>query len=336
MSVWRMRGALIFLTAVLSYSVAFSAPDFKQETETRLKFRGALGTMMKFLGLNKPIRSTVYLKGNRMRTDQFDAKGRLTESQIIDLDRELFITIDHENQNIQQMTFAEWKELLEAGMQDFEEDVEEAKKEKQQEDVEVKFKVEVQTPGEKKRISGAEAEKVVIKMMIEGESRQEDMEGQEPKKGGMVVTAELWMAKDLEGYDELKTFQKKLADKLGFAPGAISMKEILEKVMKGSPELAEAMSEIKKQEDKLDGVPLETRTIFEVWGESQESEESAEIPKSVGGLLKGFGKKFAKPKKKKESQRTVLLETITRTLNAESGSLADDLFALPKDYHVEK
>lgn len=67
---------------------------------------------MKFFGAGKPRTSIEYYQGNLCRSDYLDEKGQNTTSQIIDLDRELFINIDHKGKKFTQMTFAEFRQLM--------------------------------------------------------------------------------------------------------------------------------------------------------------------------------------------------------------------------------
>ncbi len=81
----RIQGIYIFfLIVALSVQVAaLPAPDVKHVTESKFEFKGPLGLMMRLFGGNKPTKTVTYLKGNVLRSDQFDSKGRLTQSQIL-------------------------------------------------------------------------------------------------------------------------------------------------------------------------------------------------------------------------------------------------------------
>ena len=74
-----------------------SAPDLKKAYSTKVELKGTLGSMMKLFGGNKPTYQVEYLKGDLKRIDTVDKKGKIISSQIIDLDRELFITVDYSN-----------------------------------------------------------------------------------------------------------------------------------------------------------------------------------------------------------------------------------------------
>ena len=108
-------------------------------------------------------------------------------------------------------------------------------------------------------------------------------------------------------------------------------------LMQSNEQLAAAITKLQKESDKLSGVPMRVHTVFETWGQdlkpkdSEPEQEEIKMP-SVGGLLKGFGKK----KSKKKEKDNVLLETTTKVKKYETAPLSDDLFVVPTKYKREK
>lgn len=340
----RRLSRLSILGVVLAFAVAATPgrTDVKQKSMTKMDFKGSLGTVMKIFGAEKPHYTVEYVKGNLYRSDKLDKKGKkLKESDIIDLDRELFIHLNHKKKKYTQMTFQEWREMLEEAMKklDFsqaEKEPETQQPEESEPEVKWSFKVDVETPGDKETIAGYEAEKVIVKMDVEAEGTQEAEGQEEPQKakGGLKVVSTHMVCKDISGQEELKAFSRKLAEKLGMDPKSGGLAKVLSQVMQNNPELAAAMKKMREEGEKLDGVHMRTHTVFESWGESSQmkkEEEKNDAPTSVGGLFKKFGKK----KKKKDGPR-VLLETTTEIKEFANTPVSADLFVVPANYKLEK
>jgi len=334
---------VLLLLFVFALSVSVVSADVKQKSKTKMDFKGSLGTVLKFMGAEKPQYTVTYVKGNVMRTDRLDKKGKkIKETDIIDLDRELFIHIRHKKKKYTQMTFDEWRELMQAGLQgvlNAEEVKDEPASEQEKPEAEVKwnFSVDVETPGDREAIAGYQAEKVIVKLKVEAEVTEE-AQGDQPEQtatGGINVISTNMVAQDLSGADEIKEFHQRLAEKLGFKLGNKGLAGILSKVMQSNEQLATAMKKIQEEGEKLAGVPVRVHTVFESWGEPpkdmKEEEQQEEIPKSFGGMFKKFGKK-----KKKKDGPQVLLETITELREFSTAPLSDDLFVVPAKYKLEK
>ena len=204
-----------------------SHADVTKESTNQMDFKGTLGAVLKFFGAGKPTTTAEYYKGDVYKSDTIDEKGKVTNSQIIDLDKELFITIDYQKKRYTQMTFDEWRKMMQENIQKMEAG-QEKNKEKSPE-VEWKFDMNVSKPGETETIAGKKAEKVIIKMDISAKATpQEQTEEQaQNAQGEMTVTSTYWMVNEMEGQKEIENFYKKLAEKLGFLPGQGGMEAIM-------------------------------------------------------------------------------------------------------------
>jgi len=334
----------VLLTGLLA--MAFSPlPDFKSTTVTTMTFKGMLGTMMKMFGANKPMTSTQYIQGNKSRTDSMNDEGKLTTSSIIDLDREVMINIDHKKKEYTEMTFAEMLQRFKEMKEKMKEP--EPSGQKDQPEVKMSFDVKVDRTGEKKTIAGYETEKVVLTMTATGEGM--DNKTGETGKGGMVVTSTNWMASAVKGYEDVRAFQMAFAKKMGEMANANSMAQMMESLSKMNPQLAEAMKKLEQESKKLQGVPLTTTTVFETWAEGgakpapqAEKTEESSPPKSVGGLLGGFGKKLGQKAAKKDESassndgRSVLLESSSEVTSIGSSSVDGGMFAAPAGYQKKE
>ncbi len=336
----------IFIATLLGSILATNGlfADVKQVSETRMEFKGTLGMVMRIAGGNKPIKSTDYYKGNLKRTDHFDDRGDLESSNIVNLDNEMFINVDHESESFTRMTFAEWREILESQMEGLEEAEPEADSdtETQEDSVEVdwSFDVNVERPGEKQDISGMEARKVILDLNLKAEVRDKKTQ-QKQSEGEFMVTSTQWMTTEAKGKEEIESFNRLFAEKLGMQFSEASMADMINMIMQSNEELAAGMKKLQKESAKLEGFALETHSVYKTRGEqvakTEEKEETKEeTPKSVGGLFGGFGKKLAKKVEEKvnkdDSGDKVLMETITKIVEYSTDPLDANLFTAPANY----
>jgi hypothetical protein len=66
----------------------------------------------------------------------------------------------------------------------------------------------------------------------------------------MVVTSDMWLAPKIPGYDEIRDFHKRMAEKLAWTPDSGV------NPMMGRPDMARAMDNMRKEGAKMDGIPV--------------------------------------------------------------------------------
>jgi hypothetical protein len=203
-------------------------------------------------------------------------------TQIIDLDRETITEIDHNKKTYSVITFAQMVEALrqaEARM----------KSEKGAEQADVSVKASVNETGQSKQIAGVNAREVILKLEMEGTDKKSGQRGV-----FMVMTADMWMGQHA-GYQEVRDFYQRMAQKLNWTPGGGFMAQ-------GRSEMMRGMADLQKEAAKLDGVPVYQVTKFTIQGatvpEGQEppQEQPRQQPQveqpekpSVGGALGRLG-----------------------------------------------
>ena len=246
--------------------------DFSYEQTSKLT-GGAMASMMKVAGVfskqaQEPIRTTIAVKGDRMVT----LTGN-NNATVIDLSKETFTEIDFQKKNYSVMTFAEMKQFLE----------EMAKKQKQPDAGETKFKVSVNETGQTRQISGFDTREMILKMEMEVQDKKSNA------SGSFVMTADMWIAPKVAGYDEIANFHRRMAEKINWAPGG--------GMMMSSSEVSKGMAELYKEGSKLNGMPvLQMIRMGGPGGDAQaqqqgqpaapQQQQQAEKP-SVGGALGG-------------------------------------------------
>lgn len=347
-----MKHVLIALL-ILGFA-SMGVADVKYATSTKMEFGGTVGTMMNLFGASKPVKTIEYYKGDVKRSDSFDG-NKLQESQIIDLEKELFINIDHTSKEYTQMTFAEWRDMLQATMEQFGQEEAAGSEEPEPEsesnaDVEWEFNVDIQETGERETIAGKRTEKVILTLDLDAEVTSQE-EGQEPEtaKGGMIVTSNNWLFKGEDAAQrEMQAFNEAMVEKLGMLPDQASFKEMMTEVIQSNSQLGEAIEKMQQEGSKLQGISMRNHIVYETKVDpetakkmneeraKQQEEENTEIPTSVGGLLGGFGKKMLKKQLDKKDEgvkeRNTLMSTTTEVDELSTSTLEASLFQVPADY----
>jgi len=224
-----MFRAILTGAAVAAAGAGLLFGDFSYEQTSKIT-GGAMAGMMKMAGVvsrqaREPIRATVAVKGDRM------FHGTELSGQIIDLGKETITTIDFHKKTWSVMTFAELTQALERMSQ------------KMKESGKVNFKVTANATGQTRQIAGLEAKEMLLKMQMEGTDQQTG------QTGGMVITTDMWLAPMAPGYQEVREFHRRMAEKLNWTPGSGLM-------TMGQPGIAKGMAEVYKEAAKLDGMPV--------------------------------------------------------------------------------
>jgi len=316
-------GTIAPLLVLLTANV-FAGPGVKHVSTTTTKFHGFLGTMMKMSGGDKLQTQTMYLQGNQQKTDFSDDQGELTTSNIIDLDREVFVNVNHKKKEYTEMTFAEWKAMFEK----MKGEGGGKAKEQSQSDVKVDFDVKVDRTNERQTIAGFNAQKAILTMKAKGE--QQSTATSPGGSGSMTIVSNHWLTKDVEGYQEAMAFSRKFAEKLGMQFSETGGQNMMQAMSRMNPEMVKGMEKLAEEGKKLEGFAVKTETTFEMDGSSAGGQQ---MPSSVSGLLGGLGKKTAKGSQDgNASGKNVLFESTTETVEFKAVPLKADLFAVPAGY----
>lgn len=204
--------------------------DFSYDQSSKVT-GGALASMMKIVGAfskkaREPIRSTVLVKGNRMATVS------ASNTQIVDLDSETITDVNPEKKTYSVITFAQMTQALQQM----------ARKMEGETKANMNFKASVKDTGESKNISGLDTRRVILTIEMEGTDKESG------QTGAMTVTSDMWLAAAVPGYDEVKEFQKRMAQKLAWTPGST--------MPMMQPGMAKGMAELWKESSKLEGMPV--------------------------------------------------------------------------------
>ncbi|HWQ55280.1 MAG TPA: hypothetical protein VN442_16460 [Bryobacteraceae bacterium] len=205
--------------------------DFSYDQSAKIT-GGMMAGMMKVAGVfsksaREPIRSTIAVKGDRMVT----ITGKT--ASIVDLSKETMTEVNFDKKEYSVMTFAEFRQMME----------ELAKKQNSKETGEMNVKISVDATGQSRNINGLDTNQTIVKILMEGKDAESG------QKGGMTMTADMWLAPSVAGYQEMIQFQTRMAQKLawGGAGGFAAM---------AGPQAAKAFQELYKEGSKLNGIPV--------------------------------------------------------------------------------
>lgn len=230
----RFTGASLVLTGTLLLCPLWG--DFTYEQKTQIT-GGSLTRMMRMVpGGGKalePTTSTVYLKGNRMAT------VTPHNIHIIDLDKETMTDVNLDKKTYSVMTFAEFGQAME-GMQK-----RMAGRGQQNSDAEMNFKMDVQKTGQVKVVSGLNTSETILKLTMETKDKKTG------QTADVNFDSDMWMAKDIPGYAEVKRFHTQMAQKLAYNLDSMKISQ-----MAMQPGMGQGMAQLAKEASKLDGIPV--------------------------------------------------------------------------------
>ena len=320
-----------WLAGVLIGCVPFAWGDFHYTKRTRIS-GGAMGGMTrmfgKLAGAPTDAESTVSLQGHRLREEW---PGRV---QIIDLDKQQYITIDTKHRTYTVMTFAEMRAAMEQASAVL------AQQAKPPQGLPM-FAISVEEGQGRQTIAGHSCSDVALKL---------EMQAQEAKSqpGGLTTTMHMCMARDVAGADELRAFYRSLAEKLGTLPGQGGMAM--------NPQLVAAQRALATKAASLQGFPLQTVMDMGAPVATAPPETAAPAPaasgrdeaiptspselvtQNLGKMFGGFGRKKKSKPEPAASQPArpappgTLMEITTEVTSIATSPVEASLFQVPVGY----
>ena len=227
--------------------------DYTYQETTQLT-GGSLLHMMKMMGhfssearkAGDPVVYTVYLKDNRM------AKVNPDTIEIIDLDKETITSVDVIKKTYTVMTFDQIKQAMENARREME------KKQAEQpaaqpanpnpDDVKVSFDVKVRKTGAEKQVSGLSGKEAILTMTMNATDQKTQ------QTGAMAITNDMWMVPEIPGYEQVRDFDKRLAEKMAAVTAGMGME--MSRMLAQNPGSTQALADMGKEMQKLDGVPV--------------------------------------------------------------------------------
>jgi hypothetical protein len=194
----------------------------------------------------EPTVSTIVVKGNRMM------RGGRDTAEIIDLDAGTITSIDKVKKQYTVLTFEQMRQQMQAAMAQAKAQQQKAAAQPadttpQNPNVDVKFNVKVRSTGATKDVAGISSTESILNMTAEA---TDTTNGQ---TGAMAITNDMWLAPDIPGYEEVREFYKRFAEKMGPIFGEAGLSP---SVLASQPRAAAGMADMIKEMSKLKGVPV--------------------------------------------------------------------------------
>jgi hypothetical protein len=327
------------VTAALALGVALLSShvvraDVRADEKSKIEFSGMLGRMFNMFGgkaAHDGVQRTVAVKGDRK------ASVSDTTGQIVDLAEEKVYDLDMKKKSYKVTTFAELRRRMEEAQKRAQEQAQKdegkpAKSEPPDKQVEIDFTIK--NTGEKKTINGFDTHQAIATVTVREKGKTLE------QGGGMVMTADMWLAPTIKEMKEIRDFDMRYAQKLYGPVVAGASAEQMAAAMAMYPMMKQAIGKMNAEGGKIDGTPvLTTMTMDSVKSEEQMAadakpadDQSSKTPTSVGGLLGGFAKKAAAKKAAggddAAKARATFMTSTTEVLKVVTSVTPDDL-AIP-------
>ncbi len=354
----------LLVAALISSAPACVFADYTYQETTQITGGSVLG-MMKMAGMfssqakkaGDPVVSTVYLKGNRKATVSADA------IDIVDLDKETMTHIDTVKKTYSVVTFQQLRDQWEAAKKKMEQNQAQHPEPQQpadtpkDQDVKMSFDVKVRKTGVSRQVSGLSTSEAILTMTMNATDQKTQ------QTGAMAVTNDMWMVPEIPGYSEVREFDKRLAVKLAWTMRGSGMD--YSKMFAQNPGATEAIADMGKEMQKLEGVPVKQVMRMGMTANGQPLPAASEAPlppdnspamPSAGDVAKqsaasvltshfglgGFGKKKQDPPPPAPAQNSgsnpppatagILMESDTTTTNFSSNPVDPSHFDVPAGF----
>lgn len=242
------------LLLTLFLPLTLTASDFTYQETTQLT-GGSLLKMMKTVGVfskearhvGDPIVSTIYLKDNRLANISPD------QIQIIDLDKETITQIDVQKKTYTVMTFDQMKQAIENARQQMQKQAAQPQPSQptpnpDAQNVQMSFDVKVRKTGAQKEVSGLQSDEAILTMTMTATNTDTQ------QSGNMAITNDMWMVPEIPGYNQVRDFYKRFAAKM--ADATVGLGYDFSKMLAQNPGANQALGDMAKELQKLDGVPV--------------------------------------------------------------------------------
>jgi hypothetical protein len=218
------------------------------------------------------------------------------------------------------------------------------------------FDVKVHKTGAQKQISGLDSNEAIMTMTMTATDTQSQ------QSGAMAITNDMWMVPAIPGYEQVRDFYKRMGEKMADATAGLGYD--FSKMLAQNPGANQALGDMAKEMQKLDGVPImqvmrmgttlngqplpaaseaplpaDASPAAPTAGQVAKQGMSSMISSRLGGFG-GFGKKKADPPppdpnaNANQAQPTsaILMETQITTSNFSSSPVDPSHFDIPAGY----
>ncbi|MBI1872974.1 MAG: hypothetical protein HYS05_03680 [Acidobacteria bacterium] len=331
------KSCRVFVVALLP-GLSATAPraDVKTQEKGQVRFEGMLGRMVGLFGgraAREGVVSTVVVQGNRKMTVN-DTAG-----QIVDLSEQKVYDLDMRTRSYQVTTFDEIRRRMQEAQAKAREQAAKSSEpgtpsgKEGEREYEIDFSLK--ESGQRKTINGYDTREVVMTISVKEKGKTLE-EG-----GGMVLTANSWLAPPVAAMKEIADFDLKYMKALGEGM-ALGSAEQMAAALAMYPALKQALGRFEAENVNMDGTPImTTMTVETVAGPqqqtAQEEKRDERPPTGVGGILGGLGRRVARKKEdpaQAGNRKTFM--TMTHEVMSVSTSVAAGDVAIPTGFKENK
>jgi hypothetical protein len=300
--------------------------DVRADERTKVEFAGALGKLINIFGgkaAREGVTDKVAVKGDR-KISTNDSTGR-----IIDLSEEKVYDLDPKKKTYKVTTFAELRRQLEEAQKKAQAAAQkpDAQPEKPKADqsapperqLDVDF--DIKNTGQTKTINGFDAHEAVMTITVREKGKTLE------QGGGMVMTADMWLAPTIKEMKEIQEFDRKYAQKLYGPMVSGASPEQMAQAVAMYPMMKPALAKMSAEGGKIDGTPVLTvmtmdsvKSAEQMAAEAKQAadaqqadNQSANPPTTVGSFIGGFAKKAAQKKMSSDAPPTARATFMTST-----------------------
>ncbi len=245
-----IRNAAVVLLALCAPALVFGDASYQETTEIT---GGSLVQMMKMASVfssrarqaQAPTTSSVMIHQNRMvRTGPFS-------TEIIDLDQQTITHVDLQKRQYYTTTFAQMREAVQRAAEQMKQKQQEQKQQPQGDNgnpsANVSFSAKVHETGATKQVDGQNAKEAILTLSMDATSTTDANQ-----KGSLAITSDMWLVADAPGYEEVRSFNMRMAKELAMDTEMNSMAALLNT----QPGAGQAMADMKKEMTKMAGIPV--------------------------------------------------------------------------------
>lgn len=227
---------------------------------------GGIGNMIG----NKPMTSEVFVTEDYMRSDDGDRS-----TTIYSLPEGKFYSLDNRKKTYFEMSFDDMMNMLSNTRAQMQGDIEQ---ETDYNPDDFEFSVSVEDLGGGEAVAGYQTDHKLMKMELKYTTEMTDDQGNTQTASGKFYTiSEVWLSKDVPGYDIVNDFGQKYADQMGqaFSQGGGGRYAAMQQAFMSDGRIQPALEKLAEEMKKLDGAPLRTVSYLVIVPEDQELDMDA-------------------------------------------------------------
>ncbi|MCG6988069.1 MAG: hypothetical protein LJF06_07800 [Gemmatimonadetes bacterium] len=352
----RRAAALLLPVLAIGLPGLASAQGVQYTTVTQISLPGALGSIARFAakmgGGSTKSADTTYVTPTKRRTDN------ARESEIIDVDADQIIHVDHAKKQYYVMTFEQAEKAMEAAAEQVSSGMSQAKQEPSQGEgsgsstpqIQTQMSFDLKPTGHHEKILGHDAAESYLTEGLDVQATEQDEQTKQDSttEGNLTLFEDLWTTKDMPAVAKVEhEFEHNLSAKWGSTVSSTDLAS-LGKVM-GDPRVSAALKKASENGTELQDTPLRTVLYLVTVPEGQKFDpelalsegKPAQKKKSggFGGFLKAAMSKATDQGRQQDQQaqqtpphQTTFMKSTSEVTRFKVGSIPASVFQPPAGY----